>query len=338
MMNLKFAKGLCSFIAGVLIFIFIAQIPNPGQAQTVDYNTISWTTTTPSIVGRAEAAGAVVDGKLYVFGGYTNTWTLTKRAYSFNPVTKTWSRIADLPREITHAGVAVDNVNKIIYLAGGYVLNSQWRQVFASEEVYKYDVATNTWSRSIDLPLPRGSGALAIVNNNLHFFGGADFSRIDQADHWSMPINGTAWISRPAIPTPRSHLGVAVLNGNIYAVGGQKSYDQYLTAYNSVDIFNPSTNTWSVGTPLPIATSHNGMATFTSSGRIFVMGGEWSHYASSSRVYAFNPTTNVWDRLTNLPASLHSGVGGEINGKLYYNSGGPTFSTTTYEGTPTLVK
>ena len=73
-------------------------------------------------------------------------------------------------------------------------------------------------------------------------------------------------------------------------------------------------------------------------GRIIVMGGETDHNFPMADVNAYDPISNSWKVLTPLPTKLHSGVGGAINGKIYYYSGAPTFRTTNYKGTPVLVK
>jgi N-acetylneuraminic acid mutarotase len=115
-------------------------------------------TVAPSPIARTEAQGAAVNGKLYLFGGYINTtYTPTRRADVYNPTNNTWTRIKDLPKGLTHSGTAVDGTH--IYLAGGYPAKSTGGQSFATTDVWKYNVETNTWSSMPPLPEARGSGA-----------------------------------------------------------------------------------------------------------------------------------------------------------------------------------
>jgi hypothetical protein len=87
------------------------------------FRNIKWSTVAPSPIARSEAQSAVVNGKLYLFGGYINTtYTPTRRADVYNPTNNTWTRIKDLPKGLTHSGTAVSGKN--IYLAGGYPAKS----------------------------------------------------------------------------------------------------------------------------------------------------------------------------------------------------------------------
>ena len=56
----------------------------------------------PSPIIRAEALRAVVDDKLYVFGGFMGNDGPVKRSDVYNPATNTWTQIADLPTRLTH--------------------------------------------------------------------------------------------------------------------------------------------------------------------------------------------------------------------------------------------
>ncbi|WP_339376892.1 Kelch repeat-containing protein [Chroococcidiopsis sp. TS-821] len=288
-------------------------------------------------MGTAEAMSAVVGGKLYQLGGYTSTWKPTNRADVYDPATNTWKRLADIPISITHAGVAADNQN--IYLAGGYVGTPGGGQIFATRRVLRYNIPTNTWSNLPPLPQARGSGGFSNLKGELHFFGGANLNRIDRGEHWILKLNNIAagWQPAAPLPNPRSHLGDAIVNGKIYAIGGQHSYDDYLTAQNTVHVWNPATKQWTRAANLPQPRSHIGSATFVINGEIYLVGGELKHNQAVNNVTVYNPKTNSWREITPLPTKRHSGVGGFINGSIYYSSGAPTFNRTVYRGRFQLV-
>ena len=73
---------------------------------------IQWQTAASSPVVRAESLGGVIDGKLYVFGGFqngpNNSIIALMRSDVYDPTTNTWTRIADEPEAMTHAGVVAD--------------------------------------------------------------------------------------------------------------------------------------------------------------------------------------------------------------------------------------
>lgn len=306
-----------------------------------NFTTIAWNTVKPVPVARSEAANATVDGNLYIFGGFVKTTvnsiaTQTARSDVYNSVNNTWTQIRDLPTPLTHPGTAVDGRN--IYIAGGYPGNPGGDQIFATTDVWRYNVDTNSWLAMPPLPEARGGGALTRLDRELHFFGGSDINRADKGDHWVLSLvdSSMGWRSVAPLPNPRNHLADAQFGGKLYAIGGQRGQNRDLVAQTSVHMWNPATDTWTEVKPLPRPRSHIGSATFVMNGRIIVAGGEIMHTKSVSDVTAYNPLSNSWTELTPLPQPRHSGVAGDINGQIFYATGNDKgfFKTTTYKGRP----
>lgn len=313
------------------------------QSLTPSFSSIDWSTVAPSPIARSEAAGVAVDGNLYVFGGYIKSTVKPftrpiSRADVYNPTNNTWNRIKDLPNPLTHTGTAVDG--RDIYLAGGYPGKPTGGQSFATRNVWKYNVDTNTWVAMPSLPEARGSGELALLGRELHFFGGVDANRVDKEHHWVLSLDGgTSWTPAAPLPNPRSHLGDAVIDGKIYAIGGQQGTDQNLVTQDSVHMWNPAyPDTWTTVASLPRARSHISAATFVMDNRIIVAGGEVSHGISVSDVTAYEPLSDTWTVLTPLPAPRHSGVAGNIGEQIFYTTGNNRgMQSTTYKGVPVLI-
>lgn len=51
-----------------------------------------------------------------------------------------------------------------------------------------------------------------------------------------------------------------------------------------------------------------------------------------SNITAYNPLLNSWSELTSLPTPRSSGVAGSIGNQIFYTTGAPNFSSTTYKG------
>lgn len=299
------------------------------------FRNIQWNTVAPSPIARTEAQGAVVNGKLYLFGGYINTtYTPTRRADVYDPTNNTWTQITDLPKGLTHSGTAVDGTH--IYLAGGYPAKSTGGQSFATTDVWKYNVETNTWSSMPPLPEPRGSGGLELLNGQLHFFGGSDIKRVDRRDHWVLSLNGgTRWIQAASLPQVRNHIGDAVLDGKLYAIGGQVT-QEHNGAQSTVYSWNPATDTWTTVASLPRARSHIAGTTFVMGDRIIVIGGMTVSGRHMSDVTAYDPGSNSWQTLTPLPVERSSGVAEHIGNQIFYTTGNG-FQRATYKGVPVLI-
>jgi N-acetylneuraminic acid mutarotase len=98
----------------------------------------------------------------------------------------------------------------------------------------------------------------------------------------SLPAGGT-WRSLSAMPAPRQELATAVLNGKIFVIAG---FDGAGQPTDSVFIYDPSTDRWSSGAPLPIENHHPGAA--VARGTLFAFGG------LSNRTFAYDPAPDAW--------------------------------------------
>jgi N-acetylneuraminic acid mutarotase len=306
------------------------------QAVNLDtFTQISWQTAAPGPIIRAEALRASVNGLLYVFGGFNGNNGPVLRSDVYNPATNSWSEIANLPERLTHAGVAV--YGNLVYFVGGYVgipNETGFAQIFGTSDVWIYNTTTNTFSAGPSLPAQYAGGGAVIVGNMLHFFGGFDINRNDVNIHLVLNLAdpSAGWSALAPIPYSVNHMGYVNYDGLIYAIDGQTGYDAGLTTQDYVQIYDPTTNTWTQGAPCPVSRSHIANATFVMGDRIIFLGGEEANEVETAGVYAYTPSTNTWTQLTSLPSALFSGVGAEINGLIYFTSGGNT--TTTYVGTP----
>lgn len=315
------------------------------------FTQMSWTSSNvaklPTL--RPEAQRAVVGEKLYVFGGFQQSpFGPVARMDVYNPTNNTWTRLPDAPHRITHAGVAYDD--RFIYMAGGYIekianptTNSQFsQQIFGTKEVWRFDTVTQQWTRLLDLPDPRGTGALVLLGRTLYFFGGDTGEgttsglppRTNVGTHWSLNLDepSSTWTSRASLPNARNHMGYVALRGQVWAIGGQFGNDESLVTTPLVHAYDPMTNSWTPKASLPRGRSHISSSTFVFEGRIFTMGGESAHGTAINDVSAYDPDNDRWTDLNDLPINSASGIAEVINGVWYY-AGGWSIHTM-YKGMP----
>ncbi len=256
---------------------------------------------------RMETQGAVVNGKLYLLGGYYETtpkYTGTTRCDVYDPLKNTWTRIADMPHAVTHAGIATDG--QYIYVAGGYPLRPDGWQNFASTLVYVYNTHNNTWAGGVPLPQPRGAGSMVCTGRRLHFLSGVDLNRNDKVDHWVYNLDAPgSWSTAAPLPVARNHLAAAVLNGFIYVAGGQAGINDSIPAA-TLYAYDETNNVWIRKADMPRARSHNSAAAFVYGGRLVVAGGETNNGVSLADVIAYDPIANRWVSLPPLPSPRHS--------------------------------
>src|SRR2546423_1692778 len=75
--------------------------PTIAGAADVARPAVTWKAAAPSPIDRFESAGAVVAGKLYVFGGFYNAQiNVTSRSDVYDPRRNQWRQIADMPEPL----------------------------------------------------------------------------------------------------------------------------------------------------------------------------------------------------------------------------------------------
>ena len=78
-----------------------------------------WTVLPPMPTPRRAAAGAVVNGRLYVIGGLGNgSSTPLRTVEAYNPATNTWRTLSPLPKAVFAAAAVA--INGAIHVVGGY--------------------------------------------------------------------------------------------------------------------------------------------------------------------------------------------------------------------------
>jgi N-acetylneuraminic acid mutarotase len=285
-----------------------------------------WERAASSPITRAEAPGAVVEGRLYVFGGFDSAaLTVSPRVDAYDPKTGAWSRHRDLPLELTHVVPAVDG--RIVWFAGGFEGRHPGTAV---ADVIAYDAAADTWSQGPALPAARAGGALVRRGRSLHFFGGFVDRNATSGDHWVLDLDdpAPAWRERAPLPEPRGHHGGAVVGDRIFAIGGQFNHDDARRDVDFVHAYDAEGDRWSAVAPLPTPRSHFDTATVVVDGKIVVFGGRnesprpfWArpHPLSDSalrNVTLYDPERNVWSERPQLPMGLVSPTAGVIGDRI----------------------
>jgi N-acetylneuraminic acid mutarotase len=102
----------------------------------------------------------------------------------------------------------------------------------------------------------------------------------------------------------------------VWALGGRASF--FGTQYPNVEIYDPATDSWRVGAPLPVG--RGGIAAVAIGDRVYVFGGE-----APLRIFSANemyePAGDRWIAKAPLPTPRH-GIGAVVvNGRIYVPGG-----------------
>lgn len=292
---------------------------------------ITWTTAAAAPMWRCESQKGIVDGKLYVLGGFVEgTSGPSVRSDVYDPATNHWTRVADMPTRVTHAATAVDGTK--IWLVGGWVgWGELGQQDYGTTQVWVYDTATDTYAAGPSLPERRGAGVMVKLDRELHFMSGTDPTRADRTEHWVLNLDHPedGWTPSISMPVGRNHASAIVVDGHIFYIGGQVGPDDISGAKENFYVWHPAWSAWRKLPDLPIARSHTNEATMYYRGRIISIAGISNGIPAMRNVTAYDPATGIWADLTQLPAGRYTGVGGIFDDVIYYTTGA---AATTYRG------
>lgn len=249
----------------------------------------------PVASGRLASVAAAVGQQVYLFGGYTvaenGKETSTPEVLRFEPATRTYTRVADMP-------LPVDDSVALVYRDRWVILVSGWHKDANVAAVQVYDTQRNAWSRATDWPgAPVFGHAGAIAGEQLLVCDGV---RLDVGDdhkrHFS--TSNQCWRGRigAADPThiqwnavsphpgaPRYRMGAAALPSadRVFLVGGSANpYNYNGIGYDGVPsepssqiiVFDLDAGTWLEGpAPVEATMDHRGLACIAQ--RCYAIGG-----------------------------------------------------------------
>jgi len=224
------------------------------------YNACSntWTSMAPLPAVRGNINAAVLNGKIYVVGGYASG-TAFKSVYMYSPTTDTWSSVADLPVALT--GVAIAAANGKLYALGGADATGNFYRF-----TYEYDPATNVWTTKAPMPGDaRGYAAAAELGGKIYVVGGwPNLATVEVYD----PTTDT-WSTAASMNFGRQSPGLtAAADGYLYVSGGGNGWN----GLTSAERYNPATNTWTI-IPSLNNVDRAGSASAFVAGRVFAVGG-----------------------------------------------------------------
>ena len=239
----------------------------------------------------------------------------------------TWTPMAPMPT--ARGGLGVAAVNGKIYAIGGINGNLP---VNVNEQ---YNPGTNTWTSVAPMPTARSDFAIAVYDNKIYVIGGEVGNGFVGNNEVYDPGTDT-WETKASMPIPRADLSANVVNGKIYLTGGKEysSTSPYYRGTNINEVYDPSNDTWTTGTPCFEAVY--GSASTVINGKIYVIGGSQTlnsdggiGYVDANQVY--DPQTGEWSLGANLPKVVAYGAAVATEGfmapPLVYVFGGYAFDS-----------
>jgi N-acetylneuraminic acid mutarotase len=235
------------------------------------------------------------------------------------------SKAPSLP--IGATGMAAAPANGLVYAMGG---SNGGMKYF--NNLGAYDPSVNAWSKKAPMPTARAylAACSAGTYSLLYAIGGSNSNGVlGTVEVYNLQAN--TWSAISGLNVPRSRLAAVIdpATGKIYAIGGLTSTN-FISAVGTMEVYNPSSQTWQAGPPMP--TPRSGLAAVLLNGQIYAIGGE-NASAVLNTVEVYDISTNTWSELPALLVARYGLAAVAANGKIYAIDGISASTQTPYNNT-----
>jgi uncharacterized repeat protein (TIGR03803 family) len=267
----------------------------------------SWSSGTAMPVGLAAPAAGVINGNVYVVGGFqTSGGAPVSNNQVYSPTTNVWTTAAAIPTPVFAPASAV--VGSSLYVIGGFEGSS----ATPTNLVQVYNSNTNTWTTKSAMPTARGSATAVLDGNAIYVIGGnGSTSQLNTVEKY-VPSTNT-WTEEAPLLAGKSDLSAALLGTTIVAADGYTSSGD--TGDN--EGYNVSTNTWSSLTADPNPRNASCSGALTS--QLYVAGGlnNGAPQTTTSVNESFSVNSKKWTSQAAMPTAALWQGSAVANGLLY---------------------
>lgn len=224
-----------------------------------------WQTAAPLPRPVHHAAAVVVNGRLFVFGGFaaglTSVWKPVNTVFEYLPQENRWLQRRPMPT--ARGALAAADLQGKIFVIGGY----DGQKSLAVVEVY--DPLTDSWQPAPSLSVPRDHLAAAALDGKVYAIGG----RVDLNYRRNLAVVeaydpfAPRWKEVKPLPTARSGMAAATLKGMIVVLGGESETG----TFKENEAYWPKAGIW-VGLP-PLPTARHGLAAAAVGERLYALCG-----------------------------------------------------------------
>ncbi len=271
----------------------------PAVAQT-------WASLPPMGTARKGAAGAVLDGRLFVIGGADAAGTPLGTVEAYDPASG-WSTVASLNDPRTDAAAAVYDGQ--IVVVGGRDERGE-----PSDKAEVYNAERDRWESFDALDEHREGLGAAVVNGGLYAFGGAGEGGVLLA---TMEAYGGGWgrYEEWTLSPPRARFGFVSVGDALILAGGYSTFGPI----SRVDRYVP----YQPGTAeLPsLPEARGALALAVAPGMVFALGGRDASDQVRADVDLLLLTGGDWQAMEPLPRPREGAVSAVIGADLYVVGG-----------------
>ena len=258
---------------------------------------------------------AVVDGKIYVIGGWSSENSPLSVVEVYDPATDSWDTKTPMPISNGFFGCTV--LDGKIYAIGGGLSRPNPLSI-----VEVYDPATDSWNTKTSMPTARSCVAACTVNGKIYVIGGTFQDSyvlegkgiVEEYD----PVTNT-WTTKKDKPTRVWGSPACVVDGKIYVSGGNIQYPNISAV---LEVYDPVEDEWDITkAPMPNAKYSHSICAVNKN--IYSFGG-WNNCSTGplyTKVEVYDPTTDKWTQSRDIPLTLAELSAVAVGDKIYIIGG-----------------
>ena len=255
-------------------------------------------------VARGNPHCVVVDGIVYVGGGYADKEQYKSTIFKYDIEKDLWSSLPPCPSEVFGLG----HLSGKLIAAGGILRDR------VTGNVYSFHVDSNNWKEIPAMPTPRFRPTVASHRLAIAVCGGVG-KKGGISDKVEVLRDGSSqWCTVDPLPMPGCLMKPAIVGDTCYLMGGYSTWHPS-TPTNHVmhspvaSLFTPSSSrsssNASIWQLLPKGIPYNRSVAASLGGLLLAIGG-WDETATDA-VFAYSSTGPSWVQVGNLPSPRRAG-------------------------------
>jgi hypothetical protein len=246
------------------------------SVEMYDSASSTWCEVAPMSQGRRYPGACVVDGAVYVTGGYnTDEGVRLSSVERYCPASDMWTSGASMPtRRCAHCTCAVGNYMTM------YVLGGDCDGVLTSS-VLKYEVGSDSWSEVAPMPEAVVDSTACVLGDMIYVFGGRNNDDDPVGTVYKYDVGADEWSTCTPMPEPRYHSRACSMGNMMYVVGGK---DEGGVLMGSLFRYDPVSDSWSELAPMQAEMSSFGLYVLE----------EYMHAFDRSHAFVYDSSADSW--------------------------------------------
>jgi hypothetical protein len=245
------------------------------------------------------------NGKVLVAGGSDRSGIALASAEIYDPSTEVWSLTSSLPTPRSRQATILANDGKVYLIAGNTGSSSILDETSSIEA---FDASTETWSHAGNLLMPRQNHTATLLLDSTILITGGYLNDILSECEIFDPRTGMSRKVAPMKLARHDHNAVLLSDGKVLVLGGRDG-GAGSTYINECEVYDPTSNTWSVITPMHDGRISASVVQF-SDGSILVAGGRNSPTTIATGAEMFDYSTSSWNSIAPIlqPCNWQAGI------------------------------